>query len=74
MTESLIERATDLHFRIWNEFVEMPGTKLTLEQVCRLADDEPVRVARALQDLIDAGVLCRIGPYYIRKDLSRFTA
>ena len=74
MTETTIAHATDLHFRIWNEFCEMPGSRLTLAQACRLFGGDPRVVERALQDLVDTAALRQIGPYYQRADLDRFAA
>lgn len=73
MTE-ILEKATDLHFRIWTEFKTMPGLRLTRDQACRLFGGESSEVVSALQDLVDAAVLRRIGRYYIRADFGRFTA
>jgi len=66
--------STDLHYRMWREFQEMPGLRLTLGQACRLWHLEPATVVAALHDLVDAAVLRQIGPYYVRADLSRFSA
>ena len=74
MTENVIDLTTKLHVRIWSEFHEMPGLRLTLGQACRLLNGEPAAVERALQDLVDADALRLIGPYYVRADLDRFTA
>lgn len=74
MTENAPARKMDLHVRIWSEFQEMPGLRLTQAQACRLVGGEPGDVGRALHDLIDAAALRRIGPYYMRADLDRFTA
>jgi hypothetical protein len=74
MTGTAIARATDLHYRIWNEFREMPGSRLTLAQARRLFGGDPRAVDRAVQDLVDAAVLRQIGPYYLRADLDRFAA
>jgi hypothetical protein len=73
MTKNL-ERATDLHARIWGEFRTMPGLRLTSDQSCRLFGGNPSEVAAALQDLVDAQVLRQVGPYYIRADFGDFTA
>jgi beta-phosphoglucomutase-like phosphatase (HAD superfamily) len=74
MTELHPIQASDLHYRIWSEFLEMPGLRLTLEQACRLCGfDRPTGV-RILQDLVDAAVLRQVGPHYIRADLGRFSA
>ena len=74
MIETTIAHTTDLHFRIWNEFLEMPGSRLTLEQTRRLFGGDLRVVERALQDLVDAAVLRQIGPYYLRADLDRFAS
>jgi hypothetical protein len=66
--------ATDIHYRIWNEFLEMPGLRLTLGQACRLWAIDPTTGATVMQDLVDAAVLRQVGPYYVRADLGRFTA
>ena len=70
----IVERATDLHFRIWAEFRTMPGLRLTRDQACRLFGGESNKVVEALQDLVDAAVLRQIGPYYVRADIGSFTA
>ena len=72
MTE-ILEKATDLHVRIWAEFATMPGMRLTGDQACRLFGGQ-TEVLDALQDLVDTGVLRQVGPYYIRADFDRFTA
>jgi hypothetical protein len=72
MTETALAHVTDLHYRIWKEFLEMPGSRMTLAQACRLFGGGPRVVERALQDLVDAAVLRQIGPYYLRADLDRF--
>jgi len=63
-----------LHDRIWGEFNEMPGLRLTLEQASRLWDVDPVRLSSVLQELVEMAVLRQIGPYFVRADLGRFTA
>jgi len=70
----ILERATDLHFRIWAEFRTMPGLRLTRDQACRLFGGESNKVVEALQDLVDAAMLRQFGPYYVRADLGNFTA
>ena len=70
----IVERATDLPFRIWAEFRTMPGLRLTRNQACRLFGGESNKVVEALQDLVDAAVLRQIGPYYVRADIGSFTA
>ena len=70
----IVERAKDLHFRIWAEFRTMPGLRLTRNQACRLFGGESNNVVETLQDLVDAAVLRQIGPYYVRADIGSFTA
>lgn len=70
----IVERDTDLRFRIWAEFRTMPGLRLTRNQACRLFGGESNKVVEALQDLVDAAVLRQIGPYYVRADIGSFTA
>ena len=70
----IVERDTDLRFRIWAEFKTMPGIRLTRNQAFRLFGGEPNKVVEALQDLVDAAVLRQIGPYYVRADIGSFTA
>ena len=40
----IVERATDLQFRIWAEFRTMPGLRLTRNQACRLFGGESNKV------------------------------
>jgi hypothetical protein len=56
------------------EFQEMPGLRLTLGQACRLWGYDPGTVVAALDELVAAAVLRQIGPYFVRADISRFTA
>jgi hypothetical protein len=70
----ILQRVTDLHVRIWTEFNAMPGLRLTRDQACRLFGGESSEVLDAFEELIDAGVLRQIGPYYIRADYGSFTA
>lgn len=55
----------DLHVRIHAEYQEMPGLKLTLVQAARLFDLERERCARALDSLVDAGLLRRDGHTFL---------
>jgi hypothetical protein len=76
MTTSIPEpaRATDVQLRIWCEFRDMPGLRLTLEQTCRLCGLDSAGGTAALQGLVDAGVLRQVGPFYLRADLDAFVA
>lgn len=47
----------DLHVRIHAEYEEMPGLKLTLAQASRLFHLEPSQCAKALNALVDGGLL-----------------
>jgi len=67
-------QASDVQIRIWSEFQEMPGLRITLGQACRLFGLNPAEGADALQGLIDAGVLRQVGPFYLRADLGAFVA
>ncbi len=44
-------------FRVWGEFTEMPGLKLTLPQASRLFQLEATRCKRVLGFLVDNGQL-----------------
>lgn len=70
----ILEKPTDLHFRIWAEFRTMPGLRLTRNQACRLFGGQSNEVVDALQDLVEAALLRQVGPYYIRADFGSFTA
>jgi hypothetical protein len=74
MTDSTLPPVTDLHVRIVGEFLEMPGLRLTIGQACRLWSLDPATGGCVLRELVDAGVLQRIGPDYIRADIGRFCA
>jgi Fic family protein len=66
--------STDLRYRILNEFLEMPGMRITLPQACRLWALDPATGERVLRELVDAAVLRQVGKYYMRADLDRFSA
>ena len=55
----------DLHVRIHAEYQEMPGLKLTLAQASRLFNLEPGRCAKALNALVDGGVLRTDGQAFL---------
>jgi hypothetical protein len=59
----------DLERRVWGEYREMPGHRLTVPQACRLWGTDPETSAIVLNDLVKRGFLRRIGPYYFRADL-----
>jgi hypothetical protein len=66
--------ATDLEHRVWGEYREMPGHRLTLEQACRLWGTDAATSAAVLDRLCQSGRLRHIGPYYFRSDLGHFSA
>lgn len=74
MTEIFLDRSRELQHRIWGEFREMPGLRITLGQACRLFGGTPAEVVSALKDLVSHGILRQIGPYYVRADWDQFTA
>ena len=74
MTATSSGPGSELHIRIWSEFHEMPGRRLTLTQAKRLFGGSTTDVAAALRDLVDAAVLRQIGPYYVRADFGEFSA
>ena len=74
MTATSSGPSSELHIRIWSEFHEMPGLRLTLTQAKRLFGGTTTEVAAALQDLVGAAVLRQIGPYYVRADFGEFSA
>jgi beta-phosphoglucomutase-like phosphatase (HAD superfamily) len=74
MTDTALESPTEMHYRIWSEFHEMPGLRMTQDQMCRLVGGNRADVVKALAGLVDAGVLRQVGPYYIRADFGRYTA
>ena len=74
MIDTVLSSPTALQFRIWGEFNTLPGLRLTEDQLCRLMGDDRANVVEALRGLVDAGVLRRVGPYYMRADFDRYTA
>lgn len=61
----------DLCARVWAEFREMPGLRLTLGQAARLFSLERVRCARVLDALVGSGVLTTDGDAFARADSGR---
>jgi hypothetical protein len=53
-------------FRVWGEFAEMPGLKLTLPQASRLFQLEASRCQRVLGVLVDTGQLVVRGNTFLR--------
>lgn len=58
----------DLGARLAAEFREMPGHRLTLEQVARLFSHDSARCARALEALVDRGELATDGEAFVRPE------
>jgi hypothetical protein len=57
-----------LERRVRDEYLEMPGQRLTAAQASRLWDIEHTVGATVLDGLVEGGFLRRIGPYYFRAD------
>ena len=64
----------DLESRVWGEYREMPGHRLTVAQACRLWGTDAETSATVLDHLVTRGLLRRTGPYYFRADLGRLRA
>jgi hypothetical protein len=64
----------DLERRVWGEYREMPGHRLTVPQACRLWGTDTETSATVLERLVRRGFLRRTGPYYFRADLGRLRA
>jgi hypothetical protein len=58
----------DLRACLVVEFREMPGHRLTLEQVARLFSHDSARCARALEALVDRGELATDGEAFVRPE------
>jgi hypothetical protein len=57
-----------------DEYLEMPGQRLTAAQASRLWDVEQSVGADVLDGLVEGGFLRRIGPYYFRADRGQRSA
>jgi len=66
--------AKELERRVYGEYHEMPGHRLTLPQACRLWSTDHSTSAAVMDRLVEAGFLRRVGPYYFRADLGRLSA
>lgn len=53
-------------FRVWGEFTEMPGLKLTIPQASRLFQLEATRCERVLGFLVGTGQLVLRGNTFLR--------
>ena len=56
----------DLLERVYGEFVEMPGLRLTLPQAKRLWDLDDQMCVQLLERLVEFGFLCRSAGVYAR--------
>lgn len=54
--------------RIYGEYMEMPGLRLTLAQASRLWNLKVATSAHVLERLVDASFLRRAGDCYVRAD------
>ena len=61
----------DLCARVWAEYCEMPGLKLTLAQAARLFSLDHARCASVLDALVVSGVLAADGRGFARADSGR---
>ena len=59
---------TALLARAYDEYVEMPGLRLTLAQASRLWNLKPATSALVLDRLVEASLLRRSGDRYVRAD------
>ena len=57
--------------RVYGEYVEMPGLKLTVPQASRLWSVNLSLSAQVLDRLVDAAFLRRSGSCYVRADSGR---
>ena len=54
-------KALPLVVRVWSEFLEMPGLRLTRRQAQRLWGLDEATCAQILECLVEARFLCRVG-------------
>jgi predicted transcriptional regulator len=64
----------NLLFRVYGEYVEMPGLQLTVPQASRLWNVNRALSAQVLDRLVDAAFLRRTGSCYVRADSGRVRA
>jgi hypothetical protein len=64
----------DLQTRVWGEFREMPGLRLTIPQASRLFSLDRERCERVLGALVDRGVLWTDGTAFAPPGLGRHDA
>ena len=57
--------------RVCQEFREMPGVRLTLQQACRLWSVQNATARQTLEHLVGARVLRRHGVHYLRAEHRR---
>ena len=64
---------TELEALILNEYLEMPGLRLTLAQAARLGNVDRATCLEALASLVDTGFLYQSGDSYLRPVCEAFT-
>lgn len=64
----------DLLQRVYGEYKEMPGLRLTVAQASRLWSVKREKAARALDLLVETSFLHRRGECYVRTDCGRICA
>lgn len=64
----------DLLVRVYGEYMEMPGLKLTRAQASRLWNLKLTTSTHVLESLVDASFLRRAGDRYVRADSGRICA
>ena len=57
--------------RVYGEFIEMPGLRLTLAQASRLWNVKLATSAQLLDRLVDESFLRRAGSHYVRANSGR---
>jgi hypothetical protein len=58
--------------RVWGEFFEMPGLRLTCEQACRLWQVDVSTCKKLLDHLVREGSLCKTNSgFYVASEATR---
>jgi hypothetical protein len=60
--------------RVIAEYLEMPGLNLTVPQASRLWNVDPMTCEHVLDELTEAGFLCKSRNTYVRMDAGRRAA
>jgi hypothetical protein len=63
-----------LRQRVFGEYMEMPGLRLTVAQACRLWNVDSVTGRQVLNTLVDEQFLRLSGPHYVRAATGRACA